>query len=62
MYGQFQPKPFQNLSLQALLFLFFSDKCLRDDCDVDYAVMIINIIEFCVDPFYIYFNIITPTE
>jgi hypothetical protein len=55
--------PFQNLFLQVLLFLFFSAQCLRDDYDVDYAVkIIIYIIEFCVDPFYIYFNIITPTE
>ena len=60
MYEQFQPMLFQNLFLQVLLFLFFSAQCLHDDYDVDYAVkMIINIIEFCVDPFYIYFNIIT---
>jgi hypothetical protein len=61
-YGQFEPMPFQNLFLQALLFPFFSDQCLRDDYNVDYVIMIINIIEFCVDPFYIYYNIKKTTE
>jgi len=49
---------FQNPFLQALLFLFFSDKCPHVDWDVKMSLGSLIIIEFCVDPFYIYFNII----